>query len=163
MEFEKIKNEIINSDFIKEIKSLVLKHKYKSIIFTLSLIFIINTGIWTSIDGLITTGTLIAVIVNIYINAKNKEVELQKIPIYFNEKKLNLDITRKDFTRQELQGILGILRKNMKIQYEVEYLSEIAYLDDIYKIQKSKMDRLVIKITEKELEQFKDEIYETNN
>ncbi len=163
MEFEKIKNEIINSDFIKEIKSLVLKHKYKSIIFTLSLIFIINTGIWTSIDGLITTGTLIAVIVNIYINAKNKEVELQKIPIYFNEKKLNLDITRKDFTRQELQGILGILRKNMKIQYEVEYLSEIAYLDDIYKIQKSKMDKLVIKITEKELEQFKDEIYETNN
>lgn len=163
MEFGKIKNEIINSDFIKEIKSLVLKHKYKSIIFTLSLIFIINTGIWTSIDGLITTGTLIAVIVNIYINAKNKEVELQKIPIYFNEKKLNLDITRKDFTRQELQGILGILRKNMKIQYEVEYLSEIAYLDDIYKIQKSKMDRLVIKITEKELEQFKDEIYETNN
>jgi hypothetical protein len=163
MEFEKMKNEIINSDFIKEIKSLVLKHKYKSIIFTLSLIFIINTGIWTSVDGLITTGTLIAVIVNIYINAKNKEVELEKIPIYFNEKKLNLDITRKDFTRQELQGILGILRKNMKIQYEVEYLSEIAYLDDIYKIQKSKMDKLVIKITEKELEQFKDEIYETNN
>ncbi len=163
MEFKKIKDEIINSDFINEITTLVIKHKYKSIIFILFLVFLINTGMWTSIDGLITTGTLIAVIINIYINAKNKEVELQKIPIYFNEKRLNLDITRKDFTRQELQGVLGILRKNMKNHYEVDYLSEIAYLDDIYKIQKSKLDKLIIKITEKELEQFKDDIYEANN
>lgn len=163
MEFKKIKNEIINHDSVKEVKSLILKHKYISIISIIFLIFIINTGIWTSIDGVITIGTLGAVILNIYINSKNKEVELQKIPIYFNEKKLNLDITRKDFTRQELQGILGILRKNMNNQYKVEYLSEIAYIDDIYKIQKSKIDKLVIKITEQELEQFKDEIYETNN
>lgn len=164
MEFTKIKDEIINSDFIKEIKLLVRNNKVLSLIIFIVLLIIINiSSIWTSIDGLITTGTLLAVIINIYINAKNKEIELQKIPVYFNNRRLNLDITRKDFTRQELQGILGILRKDMKVNYEVAYLSEIAYIDDIYKIQKSKLDELIIKITDKELEQFKDDIYETYN
>ena len=93
------------------------------------------------------------------VNWWNNKKQLQKITIYFNDKKLNLDITRKDVTRQELQGILGILRKDMKTNYHVEYLSSIEYLDKIYQIQKCKKDALVIIITDKESKQFRDDIY----
>ena len=74
-------------------------------------------------------------------------------------RKLNLDIARKDFSRSELQGILGILRKNMKVPYEIESLSQLNYIDTIYKIQKSELHELKIYITENELEQFKNDIY----
>jgi len=93
---------------------------------------------------------------------RSNKKQLEKISIYFNNKKLNLDITRKDITRAELQGILGIFRKNMKVNYHIEYLSQIKYLDTIYKIQTTKLNELHIEITDKELEQFKDDIYETN-
>ena len=103
--------------------------------------------------------TMIGVFYNIY---KNKK-QLQKIPIYFNDKKLNLDIARKDFSRQELQGILGVLRCDMRKQYHIEYLTKIEYLDSIYKIQTGEKNSLTIKITQNELEQFKDDIYENNS
>lgn len=94
-------------------------------------------------------------------NFLNNRKQLKKIPIFFNTKKLNLNITRKDFSRQELQGILGILMKNMENKYHVEYLSSIEYLDEIYKIQKCDKDSLSIKISDKELEQFRNDIYES--
>ncbi|MBD3842081.1 MAG: hypothetical protein IE909_09395 [Campylobacterales bacterium] len=102
--------------------------------------------------------TMIGVLYNIKQNKK----QLDKIPIYFNEKKLNLDIARKDFSRQEIQGILGLFRKDMKIHYDIKYLSKIDYLDSIYKIQVGKEDSLKIELTKNELEQFKDDIYKTN-
>ena len=98
----------------------------------------------------------------VFRNWNNNRKQLNKIPIYFNDKRLNLDITRQDISRAELQGILGILRVNMKTNYHIEYLTKIDYLDTIYKIQKGKLDKLVIKITERELKQFKNDIYETN-
>lgn len=94
------------------------------------------------------------------INWRNNKKQLQRVPIYFNNKKLNLDITRKDVSRQELQGILGVLRKDMKTHYHVEYLSSIEYLDKIYQIQKCNKNMLDIIITNEELKQFRDDIYE---
>jgi len=94
------------------------------------------------------------------INWWNSKKQLQKIPIYFNDKKLNLDIARKNISRQELQGILGVLRKNMKEQYHIEYLSTLEYLDAIYSVQNYNSDKLIISITDKELKQFKENIYE---
>lgn len=47
--------------------------------------------------------------------------------------------------------------------YHIDYLSEIDYLDSIYKVSASKSDKLIIKLSEKELEQFKNEIYENIN
>jgi len=96
------------------------------------------------------------------VNWWNNKKQLQKIPIYFNDQKLNLDIARKDFSRQEIQGILGLFRKDMKIHYDIKYLSKIDYLDSIYKIQIGEIDSLKIKLTKNELEQFKDDIYKTN-
>lgn len=160
MEIRKLFGEIKQSKFVSEVKETVKQHPLITIILLIILVVLINSFAWTTIDGLITTGTLLAVVINTYINAKHNETQLQKIPIYFNEKKLNLDITRKDFSRSELQGILGILRTNMKVQYDIAYLSKIEYLDTIYKIQKSELHELKIEITDDELKQFKDDIYE---
>ena len=95
----------------------------------------------------------------VFKNWLNDKKKLDKIDIFFNDKKLNLDIVRKDVTRQEIQGILGILRKNMTKNYHIDYLSTIDFLDNIYKIQKNELDKLVIKITDEELKQFKDDIF----
>ena len=155
MEFKKIKNEIINHDFIKEIKSLILKHKYISILLIIFLIYIINTGIWTSIDGLITIGTLGAVIFNIQQNKKKQKLENQKIKIYFDlegvDYLLNLDMPRKHISRSEIQGVLSAFQKVPSQRYSIEYLSDINFLDDIYKIQNNKLDILKICITKKEM------------
>ncbi len=117
-----------------------------------------TTNIWASIDAIVTIFTVIGV----WYNFSKNQKQLQKVDIYFNDKKLNLDITRKDISRAELQGILGIFRKDMQKNYKVAYLSSIDYLDSIYKIQKSELDKLVIQLTRKEQKQFKDDIYETN-
>ncbi len=117
-----------------------------------------TTNIWASIDAIVTIFTVIGV----WYNFSKNQKQLQKVDIYFNDKKLNLDITRKDISRAELQGILGIFRKDMQKNYKVAYLSSIDYLDSIYKIQKSELDKLVIQLTPKEQKQFKNDIYETN-
>ncbi len=117
-----------------------------------------TTNIWASIDAIVTIFTVIGV----WYNFSKNQKQLQKVDIYFNDKKLNLDITRKDISRAELQGILGIFRKDMQKNYKVAYLSSIDYLDSIYKIQKSELDKLVIQLTRKEQKQFKNDIYETN-
>ncbi len=101
--------------------------------------------------------------IGVFYNIKQNRKQLQKIPIYFNNRKLNLDITRKDFSRQEIQGILGVLRKDMRVNYHIDYLTTIDYLDNIYQIQTNHQDKLVIKITQEEKEQFKDDIYENNS
>lgn len=93
----------------------------------------------------------------------NNRKQFEKISIYFNENKLNIDIARKDLTRQEIQGLLALFRIDMCKSYHIDYLSEIDYLDSIYKVSASKSDKLIIKLSEKELEQFKNEIYENIN
>ena len=107
--------------------------------------------------------TIVVSFITLFFVIKNWLIEkkqLDKISIYFNDKKLNLDITRKDITRAELQGILGILRKDMTKNYDIKYLATIDYLDSIYKVQKDKVNKLKIEIKETELKQFRDDIYQ---
>lgn len=163
MEFKKIKNEIINHDSVKEIKDLILRHKKKSILFAAILIVVINTGIWTSIDGLITTGTLLAVLINLYLNAINREKESEVIPIFFKVKesnikyKLKLDIPRKDIKRGEIQGLLSNFLIDSTKRYNIDSMSDLDYLKNIYKIQNSEANELIILISERELNGKKEE------
>lgn len=118
--------------------------------------FFQTSPIWATWDALITLCT----VVGVGLNFRNNKKQLKKVPIFFNHRKLNLDIIRKNISRAELQGILGILRKDTNKDYDVEYLSTIEFLDSIYRVQKSKEDKLIIKLQEDELKQFKDEIFE---
>lgn len=70
---------------------------------------------------------------------------------------LNLVVKRRDVTRNEINGILGMLprRGGEQKRYKIAYLSTNDYLKQIYKVQNSR-DEIVLEIpiTLKELDQF---------
>lgn len=133
--------------------------------FILIAYFLSNLGLfaefnlWSLIDAYATSLTLFLV----FHGLREDQKQIEKVGIYFNDNKLNLDIARKDFSRSELQGILGILRVDIDERYKIKYLSDIEFLDSIYKIQKSELNELRIKLTEDELKGFRNDIYENIN
>ena len=83
--------------------------------------------------------TMLGVFYNIWQNRRNKKLENQKIKIYFDlegiDYLLDLDMPRKHISRSEIQGILSAFQNVPSQRYSIEYLSDINFLDDIYKIQ----------------------------
>ena len=83
----------------------------------------------------------------------------QKIKIYFDvegiDYLLDLDMPRKHISRSEIQGILSAFQNVPSQRYSIEYLSDINFLDDIYKIQNNILDELKIIISEKEMNGWK--------
>ena len=65
-----------------------------------------------------------------------------------------LSILRKNFTRGELMGVLGMIQKDSKKRFEIQSLKEIAILDKIQHIQKTKDKEFHIKVTDEELSKF---------
>jgi hypothetical protein len=113
---------------------------------------------WSLIDGIITLATLIFVALNFYKGRKNDE----KIEIYFDingeKEKLTTFILRKHITRAEIAGILRSKKKTEVSEFNIEYLSSVNYLEDIFKIQKGKKDSLIIHITPEEIKDFYDNL-----
>ena len=101
------------------------------------------------------TITMVTVLWNWFKNIKSND----KIVIYFQTQTItvlleNISIIRKHITRSEVLGILGVVQKNSKERYNIAYLSQTRFFDDLYEIQIGKSDKLVIEITDEELEQF---------
>lgn len=113
---------------------------------------------WSSIDGIVTIGTLIIVLYNAIQNKKQLQNELEKIPILFDvngtKYLLDLDIPRKYISRSEIQGVLAAFQVDIKGRYSLNYLSDLSFLDDIFKIQQNTLSSLTIKLDEKEFFQF---------
>ena len=107
---------------------------------------------WVTI--IFSTITMVIVIWNLFQSRKQKE----KVKIFFDvegvDYLLNLDVTRRQISRSEIQGILSAFQKDIKSRYSIDYLSDISFLDDIFLIQQNKLDSLVIKLNNKEFEQF---------
>ena len=103
--------------------------------------------------------TMLGVFYNIWQNRRNKKLENQKIKIYFDlegiDYLLDLDMPRKHISRSEIQGILSAFQNVPSQRYSIEYLSDINFLDDIYKIQNNILDELKIIISEKEMNGWK--------
>jgi len=63
------------------------------------------------------------------------------IKIYFDtddrEIDTHLSILRKNFTRGELMGVLGMIQKDTKTRFEIQSLKDISILEEIQKVQKS--------------------------
>jgi len=80
-----------------------------------------------------------------------------EIKIYFqvDGQKIDTQITilRKHFTRSELMGILGVIRKK-KEQYDIAELSNRELLSKLHTIQKEKEKEFILKLTQEELKQF---------
>ena len=102
--------------------------------------------------------TMLLMIFNTYRLIKR----MNKIEIFFNDKELAIPMLRKECTRSEIQGVLGVFTKDMQ-RYNIEFMGTIEYLNRLTSVQNNRSNRLVIDISEKELEQFKDEIYKINS
>ena len=80
------------------------------------------------------------------------------IKIYFDLESKSIDtglsILRKNFTRGELLGVLGMIQKDTKTRFEIESLKDISILKRLQEIQTSKEKEFHIVITQRELEQF---------
>ncbi len=81
-----------------------------------------------------------------------------EIEIVFNiegeHKSTGLSVLRKDCTRSEIMGILGMIQKNPKEKFSISYMKEPKMLKDLYAIQKGSAKRLVIPLTKEEAKQF---------
>lgn len=92
----------------------------------------------------------------------------QKIQIYFliGGKEIfleNISIIRKHITRSEILGMLGVIQKNSKERYNIEYLSETKFFEDLYAIQKGGSQKLFIEVSTDELEQFNNKNFEARS
>ncbi|MEA3492273.1 MAG: hypothetical protein U9R27_10275 [Campylobacterota bacterium] len=81
-----------------------------------------------------------------------------EVRIYFlvdkNKIDTQLSILRKDFTRGELMGILGMIQRDPKQRYIIKELSSKQILTEIHAIQKGKELAFILRVESGELEQF---------
>jgi flagellar motor component MotA len=82
-----------------------------------------------------------------------------KIKIYFkvdNQKQIdtNLSILRKNFSRSEVFGLLGMIQKDAKGRFDIAYSRDKSMLDALHAVQKGDKDSFVIPINSNEFEQF---------
>jgi len=82
----------------------------------------------------------------------------QPIKIYFDMDGKSIDtglsILRKNFTRGELMGILGMIQRDSRSRFEIESLKEISFLKKLQEIQTKSEKEFHIAVTEQELAQF---------
>jgi len=80
------------------------------------------------------------------------------IKIYFDKDGQSIDtklsILRKNFTRSELMGVLGMIQKDTKTRFEIQSLKDLSILEKLQQIQKSKDKEFHIIVTDEELNQF---------
>ncbi len=89
-----------------------------------------------------------------------KQLEKIKIVFLYDNREIIVDdnLTRKDCQRGEIQGVLRTkLKKEIKV-YDIDFLKNRKYLENIYQIQKAQEDKLIIKVDKEELEQFDIEV-----
>jgi ABC-type uncharacterized transport system involved in gliding motility auxiliary subunit len=65
-----------------------------------------------------------------------------------------LSVLRKNCTRSEVFGILGMIQKDSKKRYDIKYMKDISLLHTLQEIQKGDRDEFIIPLTQGEVEQF---------
>ncbi len=109
---------------------------------------------WSVIDTASAVALATLAIIAYYEYIKGKDV----IKLYFlvGDKKIdtNLSLLRKDFSRSELLGILGMIQKNPKERFKISYFKNPEILNKIQMIQKGQGKEFIIKLEEDELSFF---------
>jgi len=85
-----------------------------------------------------------------------KSEEPVKIFFDIDGKKVDtgLSLLRRNFTRSEVMGVLGMIQKKQKEKFELQFMKQKAILEKLQKIQTGKDKEFVIKMSQKESEQF---------
>jgi len=111
--------------------------------------------IWAFADALITIITVLGVSYGLYKNY----LQSKKVDIFFKLedgelKKIPITLTRKNVTRSEISGLLGMIQKDSTLRHNIHSITENTYFNNIYDIQNAKKSTLYIDVTPKELDQF---------
>ena len=121
---------------------------------------IYSANFWWNLYGVLDTSSAVAVAFLAFFGYINYIKLEDKIKIYFLIKEtnkkidLNISILRKNFTRSELMGILGMIRKDSTQPFDISYLKQTSILDKIHNIQKGNSKEFIILVTQNELENF---------
>ena len=74
-----------------------------------------------------------------------------------------LSVLRKDFSRNEVLGLIGMIRKDPKVQFDIDVTKKPEFLQSIQHVQKGKEKNFDIDISEEELKQFECDQEENNS
>ena len=122
--------------------------------FGLSRFFAVGWDIWMAVDS----ATAVALSVLAFLGYLEYIRSEDEIDIVFDvegqRKKTGLSILRKDCTRSELMGILGMIRKNMRENLDITYMKDPQMLKNLYTVQKGTSKQFVIPLTAQEARQF---------
>ena len=81
-----------------------------------------------------------------------------EIKLYFkineNKKDTGLRLLRKNFTRSEILGVLGMIQKDPKDRFNIKYMKNKKFLEDLNKLQKGNDKKFVLLMTEEEFGNF---------
>lgn len=82
----------------------------------------------------------------------------EEVSIYFKVdrelKDTGLSLLRKDFTRGEILGVLGMIQKDTVKRYSIAYMKKRDFLQSLHAIQKGRDKKFVMPMTLEEFEQF---------
>lgn len=125
----------------------------------------VDAPLWTNIDATFTSVSILLTGFTLFFafrNWYNNKKQLESIKIYLRIKLVNKKIlleeylSRKDARRSELQGILANQLIKGVTRYNIDYLGNKLYFDNINELQKSKTNVLIIEIENDEIGQFAD-------
>ena len=79
-----------------------------------------------------------------------------KLILKTGEKEYNTHLTllRKDCTRAEIMGLLGMIQKDPSKRFHIEYLQKSDFLKKLHHVQKGKDKRVIVMMRGEEKEQF---------
>ena len=140
--------------------------KYKHLSLFLALIFIGVVGrlifgedsLFWSIWGVLDTSSAVALAVLAFLAYKEMIKEDDEIELIFNVdgtlKSSGVKLLRKDCTRGEIVGVLGMMQKDTKNRFKITPKELAHLLDEIKRVQKEGKDRVVINMSLDEFSQF---------
>jgi len=109
---------------------------------------------WSAID----TSSAVALAVLAFLAYKDMIKQEDIIPLYFNvngkEIDTKLSLLRKNCTRGEVVGVLGMMQKNTKNRFSFSTKALPLFLEQLQEVQKGKRNKIVISMTQEEFEQF---------
>ena len=144
--------------------NFIKKYKLLSIFLTLIFIGIIgrlifgDDSIFWSIWGVLDTSSAVALAVLAFLAYKDIIKEEDEIEIIFsidgNLRSSGLKLLRKDCTRGEIIGVLGMMQKDTAKRFKMTPYELKNLLDEIKKVQKENKNTIIINMNKDEFEQF---------
>ena len=123
-----------------------------------------NSFLW-ELWGVIDTSFAVSLGVMAFLAYKEFIILEDEIKIYFNvngrEIDTGLSLLRKDCSRGEILGILGMMQRKTNARFHLDAKRLPIMLKEIQDIQKGNLDKVLVDMTEDDFNQYDIEIYQS--